>query len=202
MAVAIAIVLAAIAIVAHVPNAHVGQPRHFRASVSVLVVTHLHHRGTRDVVAKDRLMHRYEKRVCLAPLRHRSFLLRTLAFVVPQSNANGRVAQLEVDTRPLLGSKWALCSTRSCLAQLEVGTCRRERNSKRTLAQTLAQLRNLLKWTLADTCSSVTLAHLDICSHGLHWTLATTRPTTTTTTNDHGLDPPPSLWSILLLLST
>ena len=40
MAVAITIVLVAIAIVAHVttPNAHVGQPRHFRASVSIPVV--------------------------------------------------------------------------------------------------------------------------------------------------------------------
>ena len=145
---------------------------------------HLHPRGTRDVAAKYRLMHRSEKLVCLAPLRHRSFrCARWLSWC------------LNPTPMALPNSKWTLahCSARSGhfaqleVAQLEVGTCRRERNSKRTLAQTLAQLRNLLKWTLADTCSSVTLAHLDICSHGLHWTLATTRPTTTTTTNDHGL---------------
>ena len=139
-------------------------------------------------------MHRSEKLVCLAPLlcdtvsfvAHAGFNPNYCAansFVVSQSNANGRVAQLEVDTRSF-------------------GTCRRERNSKRTLAQTLAQLRNLLKWTLADTCSSVTLAHLDICSHGLHWALATTRPTTTTTTTatPTTTDSPPTLILLLLLL--
>ena len=200
MAVAITIVLVAIAIVAHVPNAHVGQPRHFRASVSVLVVC---------TCILGALVMSLPKTASCTDMRSSFALLRfdTVPFCC------ARWLSWCLNPTPMVAlpnSKWTLahCSARSGhfaqleVAQLEVGTCRRERNSKRTLAQTLAQLRNLLKWTLADTCSSVTLAHLDSCSHGLHWTLATTRPTTTTTTNDHGLDPPPSLWSILLLLST
>ena len=186
MAVAITIVLVAIAIVAHVTTKRTRRTTTtFPCVCASSCRMHLHPRGTRDVAAKYRLMHRSEKLVCLAPLRHRSFrCARWLSWCL---NPTPMVA--------LPNSKWTLahCSARSGhfaqleVAQLEVGTCRRERNSKRTLAQTLAQLRNLLKWTLADTCSSVALAHLDICSHGLHWTLATTRPTTPTTTNDHGL---------------
>ena len=173
MAVEITIVLVAIAIVAHVttPNAHVGQPRHFRASVSVLVVC---------TCILGALVMSLPKTASCTDTRSSFALLRfdTVPFCC------ARWLSWCLNPTPMVAlpnSKWTLahCSARSGhfaqleVAQLEVGTCRRERNSKRTLAQTLAELRNFLKWTLAQ----VSLAHLD-------WTLATTRPTTT---NDHGL---------------
>ena len=171
MAVAITIVLVAIAIVAHVPNAHVGQPRHFRASVSVLVVC---------TCILGALVMSLPKTASCTDTRSSFALLRfdTVPFCC------ARWLSWCLNPTPMVAlpnSKWTLahCSARSGhfaqleVAQLEVGTCRRERNSKRTLAQTLAELRNFLTWTLAQ----VSLAHLD-------WTLATTRPTTT---NDHGL---------------
>ena len=103
-----------------------------------------------------------------------------------------RTAQREVGTCPTR-SGHLLNSARAQLAQLEMDTCStRGGNSKWTLAQVgtwqLAQhlLKRIMKtcslghllWTQLDTWTRrVALRHLR------HWTLATTRPTTTTTTN-------------------
>ena len=104
MAVAITIVLVAIAIVAHVPNAHVGQPRHFRASVSVLVV-------------------------CTCIL---GALVMSLPKTASCTGTRSSFALLRFDTVPFccfrgasIQRQWSRCPTRSGhspIARLEVGT--------------------------------------------------------------------------------
>ena len=107
MAVAITIVLVAIAIVAHVPNAHVGQPRHFRASVSVLVVC---------TCILGALVMSLPKTASCTDTRSSFALLRfdTVPFV---AHAGFRGVSIQ--------RQWSRCPTRSGhspIARLEVGT--------------------------------------------------------------------------------
>ena len=103
MAVAITIVLVAIAIVAYVPNAHVGQPRHFRAYVSVTCIL-------------GALVMSLPKTASCTDTRSSFALLRfdTVPFV---AHAGFRGVSIQ--------RQWSRCPTRSGhspIARLEVGT--------------------------------------------------------------------------------